>query len=162
MENTCKKTKIEDTLNSYNLTSIITFPTRVGPTSSTTIDNTFIDEQQLNDYEVFPVHNGLSDHEAQLLISQFPLLCTTKKEILDRRIINDYNMIEFKMKLSNEKWEPIYNTNDTNISFNQFLNILWRYFYESFPITKRQRHKQKTWITTGIETKGYCMRKQKK
>jgi tyrosyl-tRNA synthetase len=141
MKNNCKQTKMEDILNSYNLTNIITFPTRVRPTSSTTIDNIFIDEQQLNAYEVYSEHNGISDHEAQLLIAQFPLPSTTKNEILVRRIINDQNMIEFKMKLSNEKWELIYKTNDTNTSFNQFLNTLLRYFYGSFPITKRHKHK---------------------
>jgi hypothetical protein len=39
MENSHKKNKFEDILNSYNLRSIITFPTRVGPNSSTIIDN---------------------------------------------------------------------------------------------------------------------------
>jgi hypothetical protein len=61
-------------------------------------------------------------------------------------------MAEFRMKLSYENWELLYNSNDINTSFNQFLNIFLRYFYESFPITSRQKYKQKPWITTGIRT----------
>jgi hypothetical protein len=105
----------------------------------------------VKDYEVFSVSNGLSAHEARLLIAQFPLPCTTKNEVLVKRIINDYNMVEFRMKLSYENWDQIYNNNVIYISFNQFLNILLRHFYESFPIAKRQRYNQKTWITTGIK-----------
>jgi hypothetical protein len=45
MDNCFKKVKLEDILNPYNLRSIITFPTRIEPNTSTIIDNTFIDEQ---------------------------------------------------------------------------------------------------------------------
>ena len=37
-----------------------------------------------------------------------------------------------------------------NTSFNQFLNIFLRHSYESFPITSKQKYKQKSWITNGI------------
>jgi hypothetical protein len=74
-----------------------------------------------------------------------------KKEMVIKRSINEYNMMGFKTKLSNEKWEPIYNTIDVNDSFNLFLNTLLRHFNESFPITKRRRYIQNTWITSGIK-----------
>jgi hypothetical protein len=54
MENCLKKVKLDDILSSYNLSSIITFPT--------SIDNIFIDELQFTDYEISLVSNGLSDH----------------------------------------------------------------------------------------------------
>jgi hypothetical protein len=79
-ENNSKKIKMEDILTLYNLKSIVTFPTRVGPTSATIIDNIFIDEQQFNDYVVFPIANGLSDHEAQVLMVQCPISCPIKKK----------------------------------------------------------------------------------
>ena len=43
------------------------FPTRSQHQSSTTIDNIFIDTYKFTNYTVFPIYNGLSDHDAQLL-----------------------------------------------------------------------------------------------
>jgi thymidine kinase len=74
-----KKVKLEDVLSSFNLRSIITFPTRIGANLNTIIDNIFIDERQFTDYEVFSVSNGLSNHEAQLLIVYLQSLCTNMK-----------------------------------------------------------------------------------
>jgi hypothetical protein len=64
MDNCLNKVKLDDVLSSYNLSSIITFPTRIGPNMSTITDNIFIDQLQFTDYEIFSVSNGLSDHEA--------------------------------------------------------------------------------------------------
>jgi hypothetical protein len=44
------------------------FPTRTTKDSSTAIDNIFLDYSILNTFQVFPVINGLSDHDAQYLI----------------------------------------------------------------------------------------------
>jgi hypothetical protein len=57
-------------------------------------------------------------------------------------------MVEFKMKLSYEEWDFIFNNKDFNTSFNQFLNALLRYFYT---LIKCQKTKQKPWITSGIK-----------
>jgi hypothetical protein len=46
-------------LASFNLSSIVTFPTRYGHNTSTAIDNIILDEQQYDEYDVFTVSNGL-------------------------------------------------------------------------------------------------------
>jgi len=61
------KSQLDNILLSYNLSSIINFPTRVQNTSATTIDNSFIDVSQFESYTVTPIINGMSDHDAQLL-----------------------------------------------------------------------------------------------
>ena len=43
-----KKKQLGSILYSFNLCSIVNFPTRIGPTSSSTIDNFFIDNLYLN------------------------------------------------------------------------------------------------------------------
>jgi len=58
------KSHLDNILLSYNLISIINFPTRVQNTSSTAIDNIFIDVSQFESYTVTPITNGLSDHDA--------------------------------------------------------------------------------------------------
>jgi exonuclease III len=136
MNNCNKKVKLDDILGSYNLKSIITFPTRIGINLSTIIDNIFIDELQFTDYEVSSLTNGLSDHEAQLLTLQLPPHFINKINISFRRVFNDYNVLDFNMKLSYEEWELVFNNNDINISFNYFLNTLLNHFYASFPLKK--------------------------
>jgi hypothetical protein len=55
-------------LESYNLLAIVHFPTRVQNQSSTKVDNIFIDIHKSRNYTVQPLHNGLSDHDAEVLI----------------------------------------------------------------------------------------------
>jgi hypothetical protein len=61
------KSQLNMVLHSYNLSSIVKFPTRFGLNSCTTIDNIFIDISSLGNYELYPLINDLFDHEAQLL-----------------------------------------------------------------------------------------------
>ena len=68
LKNTGKKIQLETLLFSYNLTSIVNFPTRCFKNSATAIDNIFIDNDSKNDYTLCPIMNGLSDHDTQLLI----------------------------------------------------------------------------------------------
>ena len=65
-----KKKQLDSILYSFNLCSIVNFPTRVGPNSSSLIDNVFLDNSYINKYDIAPVINGLSDHNAQLLAIQ--------------------------------------------------------------------------------------------
>jgi hypothetical protein len=60
--------QVDNLLLSYNLTSIINFPTRVQNTSAIAIYNIFIDISKFEGYTVTPVLCGLSDHGAQLLM----------------------------------------------------------------------------------------------
>jgi len=61
-----KKGQLDNLLPSYNLTSIINFPTRIQNTSATAIDNIFIDVSQFEGYTISPIINWVSDHDAQL------------------------------------------------------------------------------------------------
>jgi hypothetical protein len=153
MSNCSKKDKLEEILSSFNLKSIISFPTRIGYCSTTTriIDNIFINELLFTDYEVISISNGLSDHEAQLLSIPLPTSGIKQKDVSLRRKINEINMIDFKIKLSYEEWDSVFNNKDFNTSFKQFLNILLRYFYASFHLIKCQKTRQKPWTTTGIK-----------
>jgi exonuclease III len=52
----------------FNLMSIVNFPTRIQNYSSTAFDNVFIDSSRKEHISIEPVINGLSDHDAQLLV----------------------------------------------------------------------------------------------
>jgi endonuclease/exonuclease/phosphatase family metal-dependent hydrolase len=55
-------------LQSYKMFHTIDFPTTTTNSSSSAMDIMFIDYFRVNSFEVFPLFNGLSDHNAQCLI----------------------------------------------------------------------------------------------
>jgi exonuclease III len=59
-----RKRQLDSVLQTYNLTAIVTFPTRSQGISSTTIDNIFTDNSKISNYTISPIFNGLSDHDA--------------------------------------------------------------------------------------------------
>ena len=44
------------------------FPTRICNQTCSIIDNIFIDYNKFNKFETIPIINGISDHDAQLLL----------------------------------------------------------------------------------------------
>ena len=63
-----RKRQLNSVLLICNLTTIVTFPTRLQGISSTMIDNIFLDNSKISNYTVLPFLNGLSNHDTQLLI----------------------------------------------------------------------------------------------
>jgi hypothetical protein len=54
-------------LFTYNLASIVNFPTRIQSNSRSVIDNIFIDISEMENYTICPPINSLSDNDAQLI-----------------------------------------------------------------------------------------------
>jgi hypothetical protein len=99
---TNKKKQLNIVLNSFNLYSTVHFPTRIKNESSTMIDNIFFDTTQFNNFIVFPILNGLSDHDTQLLLLQ-DLNSDIKNNcnsITTIRKIDNSSMVEFKIRLN--------------------------------------------------------------
>jgi hypothetical protein len=63
-----KKRQLDAVLLTYNLSAIVHFPTRSQGYSSTAIDYIFIDTYKCINCAASPLHNGLLDHDTQLLI----------------------------------------------------------------------------------------------
>jgi hypothetical protein len=64
----CTKSQFNSLLNYYNLLSIVDFPTRIQNTSKSATDNIFVDYSRLETFKITPICNGISDHDAQLLL----------------------------------------------------------------------------------------------
>jgi hypothetical protein len=149
-----KKRQLDAVLLTYSLSAIVYFPTRSQGHSNTAIDNIFIDTYKFINFTVSPLHNGLSDHDAQVLkINNVnPLL--QKHCIYTVRNINNYSIEEFKTRLSYESWDSIFGCNgtvDTHTLFNLFHNNYLRVFYTSFPSRKViERSNNNSWLTPGI------------
>jgi hypothetical protein len=133
----------------FNLKGIVHFPTRITQTSTSLIDNIYVDKNF--NYSVFPYINGLSDHDAQLLILPNIIKTSNSPTYVVRRCFDEESFASFQWTLSHE-WEEIFTESDVNEMFNKFLNIYLRCFNHSFPVQKKSIH-QKTlnkWITKGI------------
>jgi hypothetical protein len=59
-----RKRQLDAVLHSYNLAVVVKFPTRTGLNLHTAIDNVFFDVSAIGKYDLYPLINGLSDHDA--------------------------------------------------------------------------------------------------
>jgi hypothetical protein len=86
----------------FNLMSIVNFPTRIQNYSSTAIDNVFMDSSRKEHISIEPVINGLSDHDAQLLvIKNIESISNYHNYRKQTRLINKDTVKEFITHLSN-------------------------------------------------------------
>ena len=140
-------------LLSYNLTSTVNFPTRCYKHSATAIDTIFIDINGMNDYTLCPIMNGLSGHDAQLIISEIISLKLPTKHFKVIRTFDENSLNDFLNKLSYEMWDTTFSSEDINTMFNAFLDTYLKILYSSFPKKVIQlTSKRKDWITLGIRT----------
>jgi len=138
-------------LASFNLFGTVTFPNRIATNSNTLIDNIYIDTNRYN-FKVYPVINGLSDHDTQVMEVLNIFNSNPKNHYKLTRRIDSNSMQTFIDLLSHENWEEVFLDENVNTIFNNFLNIYLRLFNASFPVVKRKEFiKFNPWITTGIK-----------
>jgi hypothetical protein len=145
-----RKQQLDMLLANYNLTSIVNFPTRTVNGSSTAIDNFFIDLSR--NYTIKPLVNGLSDHDAQLLVMENVIMPAQELTSFYIRNFNDHSIHDFLLQLSMENWEDVFTGNNLNIIFNKFLDTYLKIFNTCFTKkTLHPMHKYNPWITRGIK-----------
>jgi hypothetical protein len=129
-----RKKQLNNILHSFNLTSIITFPTRIQNKSATTLDNIFIDPLRFQEHSVIPIPSGLSDYDAQLLTIRQKTSYDPCRNLITVRKFNNYLIPEFINKLSNQSWDNVFGNKHVNEMFNSFLNDYLRIFNSCFPL----------------------------
>jgi hypothetical protein len=118
-----KKNQLNSLLNSYNLFSTVGFTTRISNTSKSAIDNIFTDYSRMGIFELSPMYNGISDHDAQvILIHDITMSAHIKCPGMSRKS-DKHSLLNFNYSLSFELWKEVFNENKVNIAFNTFLNI---------------------------------------
>jgi hypothetical protein len=112
-----------------------------------------VDNSRLGSSIPYPLINGISDHDAQLLTINNIYAATNKVSLKQRtRLINNDTLTNFQTLLKQETWESVYQTQDTNYMFNSFLRTFLNIFESSFPVNYRRTYKEKNdWITQGIK-----------
>jgi len=92
--------------------------------------------------------NGLSDHDAQILTLNDIRIHKPTVHYLTKRTINDSTILEFQLNLSYGSWDNVFNGDDVDTVFNNFLRI----YNHAFPLKKCQYNSNnKPWITPGIK-----------
>jgi hypothetical protein len=129
-------------LLSYNLSSIVNFPTRIENNSISATDNIFIDSSKLETYILIALSNGWSDHEAQLLEILYTDLEPLNQQQQLIRKADNHLMADFVMKLGYETWNTALSNVDIDTKFNSFDNTYVRIFTQAF-LQKSQKHSQK-------------------
>ena len=122
MDSSSRSSALESLLHSFCLESICEFHTRIVPNSQTLIDNIFLDKKALNPL-VYPLLNGLSDHDAQLVTLLNLNYSSSKSQFIHRRMIEKYSIQKFIDLLSHESWEIVFSNDNINTIFNSFLDI---------------------------------------
>jgi hypothetical protein len=154
------KQVLDSLLASYGLCSTVQFPTRIPNKSSSAINNLFINTFKFSNFSLNPVINGLSDHDAQILIicNIFENNCNNYFYV--NRKIDKYSINYFNIKLSYKSWKDIFSENNVNIIFNSFLDKYLKILYSSFCTKKvHYRSGNKAWLTQGIKIA--CINKRK-
>ena len=130
LETNNKKKQLDYLLVTYNLIGTVYFPTRTANNSATLIDNIFIDNRR--NYTIKPCINGLSDHDAHLIMLNIFSLPFNDSEPTYIRNINKDTIAEFQLQLSWEQWDNIFGNNNVNVIFNNFLSTYLRCYDPSF------------------------------
>jgi hypothetical protein len=126
-------------METFNLTQVVEFPTRICKNKGTIIDSFFIDRMKFKNILVSPFVNGLSDHDAQIIsldnIKSLALHSVPKKKL---RIINDITLKNFLSSLRKELWLMVYEAKNDNCiliifiaPFREFLRVVSPLFIKS-------------------------------
>jgi hypothetical protein len=112
LDETCYKRQQLDVLPAtYNLISTVRFPTRSLNGSSSAVDSIFINIYHKGKYTIYPLINGLSDHDVHIKQLENISIQTQVSETRIIRNLNKHYTHDFKTKLSYEIWSTIFDEN---------------------------------------------------
>lgn len=117
-------------LSSFNLISVIGWPTRVTGTTCTMIDHIFINFKNNGICSV--LDNTISDHRTVFLELQCNTINSEKASCV-KRSFNDSAILNFQRALQDENWCCLYTISEPNLAFNYFFETFMYYFNYHFP-----------------------------
>ena len=147
-------TNYVDLLFSFGLLQIITKPTRCTPKSATLIDHIITNAIQ-SDLNSSILISYMSDH--------FPVIHTIKSivpdptpKFIEARNFSKRNLTIFNDTLLRFDWSNVLNSNDTQISYNNFSDSFFTIYDLHFPVKKfkfnKKYHKIEKWMSSGLLT----------
>jgi hypothetical protein len=92
----------------YGLYSTVQLPTRICNNSISTTDNIFINIVKYNNFIVYPLVNGMSDHDAQIIILHDFTILNDNNYFYFTRKFNKSLVLDFNLKLTYESWDNLF------------------------------------------------------
>lgn len=139
-----KKDIIINAMKLFNLHKTINDVTRYGNNSSTCIDNIFTN---LIKYTATTYPAAISDHEAIILETQISLKLKSANNVYKRRVYKDHSVNNLLSDLIDENYQNVFEENDVNIKFNNFLATFMLYCNANLPfkrVHQSRKYKQPT------------------
>ena len=127
-------------LSSYFFTPHILQPTRLG--SKTLIDNIFCNILPLPDSEI--ILSDITDHYPIATNVGITPLSVKTYPLPKRRRATRENLASLGASLNSADWSCVYNSNDVNLSYDNFLNVFNVHLDDHIPRQKDNRVNYKT------------------
>ena len=119
----------DNVLNSMMASSFIPLinrPTRVTEGTATIIDNIFTNSRDISRFLTGILPTEVSDHFPIFCISsQHKVPNCTNRDTRVKHIINTRTLTNLNTNLQTADWSPVIQCDDTNIAYNNFVDIFW-------------------------------------
>ena len=127
-------------------------PTRISNTSQTLIDNIFSNVYFNSTNGI--LYSDISDHLPIFVVcNQENELKSMQNNINYHRKETQANIDSLNIELAQEEWQDVYDENEVNKSYDNFINKLLFYYNKHIPLipnTTRKNERKMPWITKGI------------
>ena len=80
----------------------------------------FLYSVKCSGFSIYPLINGMSDHDAQIIVLHDIAIRTYDNCFYFTRKCNKSSVLDFNLELSYESWENVFSYDDINVSFNNF------------------------------------------
>jgi len=108
LNNSSQKQLLNSLLATYCLHSMIQFSIRIHNNSAAAIGNIFINTFKYNNFTVYPWINGMSDHDAQIIVLHNITTFQVDNHFHFMRKFITSSALEFKIQLTYESWDKVF------------------------------------------------------
>ena len=140
-------------LMTASFSPLISKPTRVTELSATLIDNIFTNNTPPPETAGI-VLSDISDHYPIFTLSPMNNKSNSPRKYATKRRITEENLSNFQNSLDIADWSTVYQTQDVNVSFDNFMRIIKSNLNTHIPLKKiKLNYKRKPrlpWISTSI------------
>ena len=139
----------------FSMIPTINKPTRVTSYKAIAIDNIITNAILDKDFKSAIIKTDLSDLFPVILIIKLKTKFSNNQvdQFIFKRGFNGNTLTLFKQNLFETSWDSVKKIDDSNESYNKFLEILSSLHEKYFPLTKvklKPKRKNSPWITNGI------------
>ena len=144
-----------DVMLSLSYVPFIRKPTRIADSTSTLIDNIFVNKS-FSDIKSGIIISDITDHF--LIYALLPNFMSKSSQLIRNtgiRVMSEQNLSKLRERLKSTDWSPIYNQPNLDACFDNFLDMLTTIYNSTIPLQKPSRTNYKKtprqpWITKSL------------